>query len=124
MRPYELYERPVFAQLDAAGLDYRRFNAMQAGTTRYEVGSYDSESKVSEVLPDVAVRILRHKLRPWDGVAPLKVDWFCGKGLEVLQGEGGTSAGEALPVSPTPIARPAVEGAMLSDHDPIVVDIR
>jgi endonuclease/exonuclease/phosphatase family metal-dependent hydrolase len=124
LHPYELYERPVFEQLEAAGLDYRSFNAMEAGTTRYEVGSYESESKVSELLPEVAVRILRRKLRPWNGVAQLKVDWFFGRGLEVVQGQGGATDGAALPLSPTPIARPVVDGTLLSDHDPIVVDVR
>lgn len=124
LHPQELYERPVFDRLDAAGLDYERFNAMEQGTTRYEVGSYDSESKVSELLPDVAVRILRRKLRPWNGVAEIKVDWFFGRGLDVVQGPGGSDGGVARGRSPGPIQRPAVDGVRLSDHDPIVVDIR
>jgi endonuclease/exonuclease/phosphatase family metal-dependent hydrolase len=124
LHPDELYERPVFRALEAEGYDYHRFNAMGVGTTRYEVGSFESESKVSDRLPGLAVKILRYKLRPWNGVAALKIDWFFGRGLEVVQGSGGSTDGVAGGCSPTAIARPTVDGAQLSDHDPILVDIR
>jgi endonuclease/exonuclease/phosphatase family metal-dependent hydrolase len=124
LHPYELYERPVFEELEAAGFDYRAFNAMGQGTTRYEVGRFESESKVSDRLPGLAVAILRRKLRPWNGVAALKVDWFAGRGLEVVQGPGGSAGEVAVGRSPTPISRRTVDGVQLSDHDPILVDVR
>lgn len=124
VHPYEIYERPIFAALEAAGLDYHGFNAPEQGTTRYEVGTFESESTVQEQMPALAVKILRYKLRPWGGVAPLKVDWFAGRGLEVLAGEGGTHDGVALPLGPRACERPTMDGVSLSDHDPIVVDVR
>ncbi|PIE17776.1 MAG: hypothetical protein CSA65_07700 [Proteobacteria bacterium] len=118
VHPYELYERAVFEPLEARGYDYQGFNAPAVGTTRYEVGTFESESTVSEQLPSIAVKILRWKLRPWGGVAPIKVDWFAGRQLEAL-----SEAANADNVSPTPIAKPTVDEVRLSDHDPIVVDV-
>jgi endonuclease/exonuclease/phosphatase family metal-dependent hydrolase len=118
VHPYELYERAVFAPFDARGYDYHGYNAPEVGTTRYEVGTFESESTVSEQLPAIAVKILRWKLRPWGGVAPIKVDWFAGRGLEVLHGQD-----ERGPLSPTTVVKPGVDDVRLSDHDPIVVDV-
>jgi endonuclease/exonuclease/phosphatase family metal-dependent hydrolase len=122
--PDELYERPVFAELEAEGYDFAAFNALGVGTTRYEVGSFESESKVTDRLPGFAAKLLRYKLRPWNGVVGIKVDWFCGRGLEVVQGPGGSEAGVAVGRSPAPIVKPTVDGTPLSDHDPILVDVR
>jgi len=124
LHPHELYERPVFSRLEERGFDYQSFNAMAVGTTRYEVESFDSESTVREQMPGFAVKLLRRKLRPWNGVAAIKVDWFFGSGLEVMQGEGSSRDEQVVPRSPTPIARPAVDGTQISDHDPILVDVR
>ncbi len=100
LHPYALYERPVFDLIEARGLDYRSFNDLTAGTTRYEVGTHESESTISEQLPGFAVKILRHKLRPWNGVADLKVDWFFGCGLQVRHGLGGTGPGGGAAAQP------------------------
>ncbi|MCA9521643.1 MAG: endonuclease/exonuclease/phosphatase family protein, partial [Myxococcales bacterium] len=118
LHPQQLYEKPVFDELVAAGYQWEPFNAMAVGTTRYEVGTYESESKVRDHLPGIFVRILQWKLKPWKGVAPLKIDWFAGRGVRPARLE--EDAG-ALP--PEPIAKPIVDGIELSDHDPIVVDI-
>lgn len=123
LHPYELYERPVFGLLQQQGFDYRSFNEMAVGTTRYEVGTFASESTVREQMPGFAVKILRRKLRPWNGVAQLKVDWFCGRGLQVLDGTGPTTQGEPASRPPTVVQRPTFDGTQLSDHDPILVDV-
>lgn len=123
VHPDELYEKAVFDQLVARGFDYGSFNAPAQGTTRYEVGTFDSESKVLEYLPGVAVKILRWRLRPWNGVAPLKIDWFAGRGVRAL------GAGEMVDMdgrvsrAPLSIEKPRWQGTLLSDHDPIVVDV-
>jgi len=116
VHPYEIYEKVIFDVLREHRFEYEPFNAMGVGTTRYEVGTYESESKVTEMLPGFAVKILRWKLKPWNGVAPLKIDWFAGRGLQPL-GEAESS------LAPTVLARPSWEGTLLSDHDPIVVDL-
>jgi len=127
LHPYELYERPVFRAMEREGFDYRAFNAMGRGTTRYEVETFDSESTVREQLPGFAVKVLRRKLRPWNGVAAIKVDWFFGRGLEVARDASDGSSDESSGPDPRPpgsIERPAVDGVPLSDHDPIVVDVQ
>ena len=123
LHPYELYERPVFSLLEEQGFDYRSFNEMAVGTTRYEVGTFASESTVREQMPALAIKILRRKLRPWNGVAQLKVDWFCGRGLQVLDGTGSRPKGGPASCAPTVVQRPTFDGTQLSDHDPILVDV-
>ncbi len=109
MHPYELYEKPIFDVLDRHGMDYRSFNAMEMETSRYEVGEFESESKVRDFLPQFAVDVLKWKLRPWDGVTPLKLDWFAGRGLTA--------------VNCHVFHRPVWDGRSLSDHDPVITDV-
>jgi endonuclease/exonuclease/phosphatase family metal-dependent hydrolase len=124
MRPQDLYERGVFEALSARGFTWEPFNAMDQGTFRYEVGSFESESQVRDHLPELAVKLLRYKLRPWNGVAPMKIDWFVARGLTALrEGEMEDPDGRRS-LSPTVLPKPRWEGAHLSDHDPMVVDIR
>lgn len=118
LHPHLLYEKPVFDELAAAGYQWEPFNAMAVGTTRYEVGTYESESKVSDHLPGIFVRILKWKLKPWNGVAPLKIDWFAGRGLRPAHLDPALDGA----LAPAPIAKPRI-GVELSDHDPIVVDV-
>ncbi len=125
LRPYLLYEAPVFQALLAHGFDWKGFNQEARGTARYEVGAFESESKVLEHLPRLALAILRYKLRPWGGVAALKVDWFCGRGLRAL-GDGELEDGDdraRRSQAPTSLEKPRAAGRLLSDHDPVVVDV-
>lgn len=112
MHPWELYERPVFDALETAGLDWRTFNDLKAPSIRYEVGDFESESQVSDQLPKFFVRYIARRLRPWNGVAPLRLDWFAARGLRVA-GDPGKGA----------VAKPRWQGQRLSDHDPIWVDV-
>ncbi|GAB4557552.1 MAG: hypothetical protein Tsb0020_01780 [Haliangiales bacterium] len=124
LHPDKLYEKSIFDALVESGFDYHGFNHLGRGTIRYEVGSFESESKVREYLPGVALSILRWRLRPWDGVASLKLDWFAGRGLHALTHEQTREpAPERVSQDPTTIERPRWDDALLSDHDPIVVDI-
>ena len=123
MHPWELYEKPVFDALDEQEFEVRPFNAMDQETSRYEVGDFESESKVSDHLPQFAVNLLRWKLSPWQGVAPLKLDWFAGRGLNPVwpYEQQGAPAGS---LSPRAFHRPQWQGRRLSDHDPVMVDLR
>lgn len=123
LHPDELYERPVFEELLAHDFDYASFNAMDVGTTRYEVGTFESESLVRDYLPQVAVDLLRWNLRPWNGVVPLKIDWFAGRGVRALASGERREAGGRESLSPTPFEKPSWDGTRLSDHDPILVDV-
>ncbi|MEW6776257.1 MAG: endonuclease/exonuclease/phosphatase family protein [Bdellovibrionota bacterium] len=109
VHPYKLYEKPIFDELVRHGFSYEPFNVPGVGTSRYEVGTFDSESKVRDYLPEIAVKILAWKLKPWNGVAPIKIDWFAGRGVK--------------PLAPATLEKPRWNGKLLSDHDPIVVDV-
>lgn len=121
VHPYERYERALFDELDASGFEYATLNAPGRGTTRYEVDSFDSESMVRDHLPEIAVKLLRWRLKPWNGVAPLKIDWFAGRGVRAL-GDGERVDGRESR-APTSLEKPRWDGVLLSDHDPIVVDV-
>ncbi len=143
LHPHKLYEKAMFDELDRYGFAYAPFNAPAQGTTRYEVGTHDSESKVRDYLPGFAVDILRWRLRPWDGVVGLKIDWFAGRGVRVLDagqvtdGDGpvGSGAEDASAgagagadavrhsIAPLVLEKPLWQGRWLSDHDPIIVDV-
>lgn len=124
MRPQDLYERGIFEELAAHGFLWEPFNDMSRGTTRYEVGTFDSESKIRDHLPEIVVKVLRYKLRPWNGVAPMKIDWFTGRGLTALRERAMEDPDGRRSVAPSVIERPRWDGVQLSDHDPMVVDIR
>ena len=123
LHPHQLYEKAVFEQLDNAGYTYVDFNQPNIGTARYEVGDHDSESKVMEHLPKFAIDILRRKLKPWNGVAELKIDWFAGRGTRPLQRAEFTDPNGRTSIAPTTLCKPTVQGVRISDHDPILVDI-
>ena len=124
VHPHELYVRPVFAQLERLGLDYGdSYNPPGVGTSRYDIEDPDAQSKVLDYMPRFALDILRRKLRPWNGVAPFKLDWFAGRGLRPLQAAEAAEADGTRSVAPTVIEKPTRDGKLLSDHDAIVVDL-
>lgn len=123
VHPHEIYDRPVFDALDAAGFDWKSFNAPAIGTTRYEVGTFDSESKVRDYLPEIFVKILAWRLKPWNGIAPLKIDWLSGRGVRALSEEEIREEGGRVSLAPQSFYKPRRDGILLSDHDPIVVDV-
>ncbi len=123
MRPFERYERGIRDALVRAGFAIEPFNAMEQGTLRYEVGTFDSESKVREHVPGVMVKLLEYKLRPWNGVTPLKLDWFAGRGLRPAHDDEFVEVDGRASRAPGVFERTRHHGAHISDHDPILVDI-
>ena len=123
MRPHELYERELFEALRAAHFDFEAFNDMTRGSARYEVGTFDSESKITDHLPAFVVPLLRWRLEPWNGVAPLKIDWFAARDLRALRGGERRDPGGRESMNPTVFERARLRGQALSDHDPILVDV-
>jgi hypothetical protein len=122
MKPQELYERPIFEALERAGFEWRSFNDMAAGSVRYEVGTFDSESKLRDHVPGAAVHLVRWKLAPYGGVVPLKIDWFAGRGVRALGGDEMVEPSGRRSRAPAVLERARWQGEPVSDHDPIVVD--
>ncbi len=123
MRPQALYERGIFDELAAHGFATEAFNAMGQGSVRYEVNTFDSESKVKDHLPAAFVHLLRYKLRPWNGSVPLKIDWFAGRGLDALGAGERAEPGGRTSLAPQVLERAAWRGERISDHDPVLVDV-
>ena len=124
LEPYLLYERPIFDQLERYGFEYQSFNAPGVGTTRYEVDTFASESAVRDYLPQPAVWALRRGLAPWNGVAPLKIDWITARGVRPLsESEVREDGGGRISLSPVSWEKPSWHGRLLSDHDPLSPDI-
>jgi len=113
MKPEQVVERKVFAALRVGGLAIDGYNDFARGTIYYDVYDPEMARKVLDYLPQPVcswlMRWLERRLAPWDGRVPLRVDWFAGAGLR--------------PSRPQVIERPTVEGRVISDHNPILVDL-
>lgn len=113
MKPEELLERRVFDELRAGGLTVAGYNDTARGTIYYDVYDPELARKALDHLPAPVcrplLRWLERRLAPWDGRVPLRVDWFAGAGLR--------------PRAPQVIERPTAQGRLISDHNPILVDL-
>ncbi len=113
MKPEEILERKVFAALRAGGLAIEGYNDFERGTIYYDVYDPEMARKALDYLPAPMCKWmmgwLERRLEPWDGRVPLRVDWFAGAGLR--------------PREPQVIERPMVAGQIISDHNPILVDL-
>ncbi len=113
MKPEEIVERKVFDALRAGGLAIEGYNDFARGTIYYDVYDPEMARKALDYLPPRACKWmmdwLERRLAPWDGRVPLRVDWFAGAGLR--------------PSSPQVIERLMVGGKIVSDHNPILVDL-
>jgi len=113
MTPDENVERKVFETLRSGGLQIDGFNDFNKGTIYYDVYDPDLARKMLDYFPrrvsQWMLRYLERKLAPWAGRVPMRVDWFAGAGL--------------TPRCPQVIERPTVEGRIVSDHNPILVDL-
>ena len=113
MKPEQVVERKVFAALRVGGLAIQGYNDFTRGTIYYDVYDPEMARKALDYLPPPVcrwmMRWLEHRLSRWNGRVPLRVDWFAGAGLR--------------PRLPQVIERPMVEGRIISDHNPILVDL-
>lgn len=113
MKPEEHFERRVFDALRAGGLSTEGYNDVTRGTIYYDIYDPEMFRKALDYMPPAVRRImwsyLERRLAPWGGRVPLRVDWFAGKGLR--------------PRAPQVIERPLARGCLVSDHNPIVIDL-
>ena len=121
--PYDFPAAEVAARLNASGLQQVLFNAPPGDWTKGERGQAalpgrqaefrEGFRKALDYMPKAMRRVmwtyLERRLAPWGGRVPLRVDWFAGKGLR--------------PRAPQVIERPVAEGRLVSDHNPILVDL-
>lgn len=118
MRPYRIYEKPIFDVVEGHRFDWRSFNALDQATMSYDVDDPEAAHAVRERVGGLAVKLLRRQLAPWGGKAPLKVDWFAGRGCRPASLASGNET-----LGPRALERFRPEGEKASDHDPILVDV-
>lgn len=116
MRPYRIYDKPVFDVVERHGFNWRDFNNLNHSTTMYDVEDPESANIVREQVGMIGVKLLRWRLQAWQGKAPLKVDWFAGRNCR----PAGPGNGALAPMS---LERFRPGGRKASDHDPILADI-
>ena len=113
MAPQMHGERRVFEALRAGGLAIDGYNDFSKGTIYGDVYDPDLARKLFDYFPKPItlwmLRWLERKLAPWAGRVPMRVDWFAGAGL--------------TPRRPQVIERPTVDGRIVSDHNPILLDL-
>ena len=109
MTPELKFDKPMFDRLLKHGFDFETFNDRAKGTIYFDMNDMLTNEKSKKFVPDFFLRYLERKLRPWNGCVPLKIDWIAGKNCQ--------------PSSPKTIERPKVNNTLLSDHNPILIDI-
>jgi endonuclease/exonuclease/phosphatase family metal-dependent hydrolase len=109
MTPEKKFERPLFTMLRQHQFEVDSYNDRNKGTFYYDLKDRVTAAKTANFVPAISLRWLEHKLRPWNGRVPLRLDWFTGKGFQ--------------PQAPKVIERPMFENKLVSDHDPIVIDL-
>ncbi|HKY06065.1 MAG TPA: hypothetical protein VJQ56_14310, partial [Blastocatellia bacterium] len=101
------------------GYDLENFND-RAATSRTIVSMLSDASK----LPRFINRWVMQKIPPEGLLLEFRLDWLAARGLRALKaGEVIDSKTGAPSVGPQTFAGLTRDGAPLSDHDPIVVDI-
>ncbi|MGB0881839.1 MAG: endonuclease/exonuclease/phosphatase family protein [Vicingaceae bacterium] len=109
MTPELKFDKPMFDVLLKYGFDFNSFNDREKGTIYFDMNDMLTNEKSQKFVPDFFLRYLERKLRPWNGCVPLKIDWLAGK--------------NSTPSNPQTIERPKANDTLLSDHNPILVDI-
>ncbi|MCW5828466.1 MAG: endonuclease/exonuclease/phosphatase family protein [Deltaproteobacteria bacterium] len=119
MTPYEIYDREIFETAVRNGFAWREFNNLAQSTSLYDVDDPEAANIVRDQVGLIGVKLLRWRLAPWNGKAPLKVDWFSGRNLSPAGPEPASGA-----LAPLVLERFRPGGRKASDHDPVIADIR
>ena len=110
MTPDEKFEKPLFDMLKNKGFDYNSYSDATKGTIYYDLNDMLTNEKTKNHLPKFVQNELKRRLKPWNCCVPLRVDWMAGK--------------NGTPVNKLVIEKPQVDGIALSDHNPILVDLK
>ena len=109
MTPEVKFDKPMFDKLLAYNFDFENFNDRDKGTIYFDMNDLLTNEKSKNFVPPFFLRYLVRKLRPWNGRVPLKIDWLAGKNCIVKNTQT--------------IENPMLNNTLLSDHNPIFVDI-
>lgn len=109
MTPEIIFDKPMFDVLSYNGFDFNKLNNRNKGTIYFDINDILHNEKTKKFVPPFFMRYLERKLRPWNGRVPLKIDWLAGKNAKAINAET--------------IEKPTFQDILLSDHNPIFVDI-
>ena len=109
MTPEAKFDKPLFDALLEKGFDYDTYNDKETGTLYFDVTDMLTNEKSKTFVPRWLLKELHRRVKPWNGCVPLKLDWLAGKGAKVTKAKT--------------IRLSKKNGVMLSDHNPIFVDL-
>lgn len=110
MTPELRFDKPIFDTLEKLGFEHDGYNDREKGSIYFDINDLLHNEKAKKFVPPFLLRDLERRLRPWNGCVPLKIDWIAGKGCK--------------PSNAQTIERPTSDGELLSDHNPIYVDLK
>jgi len=111
--PERWFERGLFRELERRGYNYRDLNALGVGTLHYDVSDAAVNSNMGDWIPQWCFPFINWALKQQEGRCSLKLDWFAGKQIKL-----------AANTRPQVIGELRDAGAVLSDHDAIVLDFQ
>ena len=108
--PDRYFEKDLFRELEKRGFDYKNLNETGAGTLHYDMENAAYNTNLGDWVPRWCFPFIFWAARRVGGRVSARLDWFAGKGIEVIgkpKTIGNLFDAENLP---------------LSDHDPITLD--
>jgi len=108
--PDRYFERGLFEELEKRGFDYKSLNEAGAGTLHYDMGNAAYNTNLNDWVPNWCFPFIFWAARRVGGRVSARLDWFAGKGIEVMgkpQTIGNLFDSKNIP---------------LSDHDAITLD--
>lgn len=122
--PDRKFERSLFRLLEDSGFDYRSLNQPGVGTLYYDFHDEKQRINLEEMLPRWMFRILDWVTRCVNGRCALKLDWFAGRGVQRADQSVTAARGDIGAAQPPRVLLDVRHGgAMVSDHEPIVLDV-
>ncbi|MCA1565571.1 MAG: endonuclease/exonuclease/phosphatase family protein [Acidobacteria bacterium] len=110
--PERWFERQLFRELERRGYAYRELNALGVCTLHYDVSDAAVNTNMGDWIPQWCFPFIEWALKKHEGRCSLKLDWFAGKEIKL-----------APDTRPQVVGELREGGVVLSDHDPIVLDL-
>lgn len=110
--PERYFERDLFQKFTDRGFEYEKFNEIGIGTLHYDIKNVAHNTNLGDWLPAWCFPFIFWASRKVGGKLSLRLDWFAGRGIEILP--------DAKPQTIGNLANE--KGTPLSDHDAITLD--
>ena len=110
--PERYFERPLFRDLETHGYHWRDLNNVGVGTLHYHVESIEKNTNLRDWVPEWCFPFIFWAAGRVGGSVSGRLDWFAGKGIDLVPGVKPETIGDLTDKNGTP----------LSDHDAIALD--